>query len=491
MNKKTFSFFSICHQWIGLVGGWFLFIIFISGSISIFDKEITQWMQPELALYSPTKDVSTQALNQAYDSWKEYKDIRKNLIILPSARDPFIRVLHYQDELLQGVVIHPQEGNIIPARATGGGDFIDSLHRHLFIGRSIGGAIVLTIDIAFILILISGIVIYLPTLIKKLFFIYPKPKSLRFKSDLHTLIGIFFLPFLFVIAISGFLFLAPRYLPSTEPKPHISAQHLKKTNADTRPDLFPLLAKAQTYFGAMPSAIVFAKKEIRFMENDEARIARLKNYVAFDRNTMQQTSSSTPPTALSLLNKTLLGIHMVRAGDTILRIVFFLMGIGSSVLVAYGLLLFCNKKRNSVSSNTSMYKQYFYKTVEGINIGIIMGILIALVAFFWLNRLLPISLPQRLHWEITGFFSVFFIILITSILSTTYNKTYLTWISSIGFFSILCLFLPVLDIALCSSYLKAAIFNQHYLYIIMDSAIFFLGLIFLRLFFYIQSIGRK
>lgn len=126
-------------------------------------------MQPELALSSPTREISAQALNQAFISWTEHQNIRKNLIILPSDRDPFIRVLHYQDNILQGVVIHPQQGNVIPIRATGGGEFIDGFHRHLFIGHNIGGAIVLGIGIAFIFVLISGVIIYLPTLIKKAF----------------------------------------------------------------------------------------------------------------------------------------------------------------------------------------------------------------------------------------------------------------------------------------------------------------------------------
>lgn len=493
MNKKAFSFFNICHQWIGLIGGWFLFVIFISGSVSIFSKEITQWMQPELALSAPTREISAQALNQAFINWAEHKDIRKNLILLPSARDPFIRVVYYQDNILQGVVIHPQQGNVIPVRATGGGEFIGSFHRHLFIGNSIGGAIVLGIGIAFIFVLISGVIIYLPTLIKKAFFIYPKPKTLRFKSDLHTIIGFFFLPFLSIMAISGVLFLAPQYLGKMQHFPHFAAQSQKKPTINTdHPNLLPMLTQAETYFKSMPSAIFFFNNEVRFYENEQARIARLKNYIAFDRQTMQVTSTAptkTPP--LSFLNKTLLGIHMVRTGDLALRSLFFLMGIGSALLVACGLLFYTTKKRNSILSNTSKFKQYFYKAIEGVNIGVIMGTLIAMIAFFWINRLLPLSLPHRMGWEISGFFISFFLVLRVSVVAAIYRKTYYAWLTLLAILSALCLFLPAVDGITSFFYLKAAITNQYYLYIVIDGIIFLLGLIFLRLYFFIQGKGVR
>lgn len=450
-------------------------------------------MQPELALDSPTEEISAQALNQAFINWEEHKDFRKNLILLPSTRDPFIRVLHYQDHILQGVTIHPQKGSVIPVRATSGGEFIDSFHRHLFIGRSIGGAIVLGIGIMFVLVLISGVIIYLPTLIKKAFFIYPKPKTLRFKSDLHTIIGLFFLPFLSIMAISGILFLAPRYLPNTQHSTHISTpSHTKKTKENNRPNLLPLLTQAKAHFGSMPSAIVFSKNEVRFFENEQTRIAKLKNYIAFDRKTMQKSSAAPSNlTPLSLLHKTLLGIHMVRAGDILFKSLFFLMGIGSALLVACGLLFYTTKKRNSILSDTSIFKRYFYRAIEGINIGIIMGTLIATIAFFWLNRLLPISLPHRIGWEISGFFISFFLVLRVSVVAAIYRKTYHAWLSLISVLSALCLFLPAVDSITSFSYLKAAITNQYYLYIVMDSIIFLMGLIFLRLYFFIQRKGAR
>lgn len=36
------------HTWTGLIFGWLLFAIFLTGTLSYFKEEITHWMQPEV-----------------------------------------------------------------------------------------------------------------------------------------------------------------------------------------------------------------------------------------------------------------------------------------------------------------------------------------------------------------------------------------------------------------------------------------------------------
>ena len=39
------------HTWSGLVVGWVLFFVFVTGTAGYFNSEITRWMQPELPLH--------------------------------------------------------------------------------------------------------------------------------------------------------------------------------------------------------------------------------------------------------------------------------------------------------------------------------------------------------------------------------------------------------------------------------------------------------
>jgi hypothetical protein len=38
---------STARLWSGLLFGWLLFTVFLTGTLTIFDNEITYWMQPE------------------------------------------------------------------------------------------------------------------------------------------------------------------------------------------------------------------------------------------------------------------------------------------------------------------------------------------------------------------------------------------------------------------------------------------------------------
>ena len=56
------------HTWGGLIVGWLLFVIFLTGSLAVFDQEIDNWMQPEL----PAHHVSDeQAAERALDAFEE------------------------------------------------------------------------------------------------------------------------------------------------------------------------------------------------------------------------------------------------------------------------------------------------------------------------------------------------------------------------------------------------------------------------------------
>lgn len=54
------------HTWTGLVVGWILFFVFLTGTTGYVKDEINRWMQPERPMqqanYAPTAQQLTQAL---------------------------------------------------------------------------------------------------------------------------------------------------------------------------------------------------------------------------------------------------------------------------------------------------------------------------------------------------------------------------------------------------------------------------------------------
>lgn len=50
------------HTWSGLVVGWILFAVFVTGTLSYFRPEISQWMRPELRDAQVAPDAAAKAI---------------------------------------------------------------------------------------------------------------------------------------------------------------------------------------------------------------------------------------------------------------------------------------------------------------------------------------------------------------------------------------------------------------------------------------------
>lgn len=484
MNHTFTHFLKIIHRWVGLIGGWFLFIILISGSLSLFDIEITQWMQPELAIIQP-EPLTSKALNEAYKFWTYHQNSPKNLIILPTQRDPYLRVLHMQDKVMQGKVLDPHKGDLIPVRATAGGFFINAIHKNLFLDRYWGGMIILIVSIILFISILTGITLHYKDFFKNIFNLQLKASPLRVQINYHTTIGFLFTPFLLIIAYSSFSFLSPRYL-STEPTKKIPTQFVEPTKLQTTPpqNLLFSIQQVENYFHNPAHFIFFSSKEIKVIEDISSHLTFDKNYLALDKQTGQITSHSIPATGFQSFKNTLLGIHKARAGGLLMRTINFIMGIGTAFCLACGLLYYTNRYKRK--KNLSKFNYIYHKIIEGTNIGIIMGTLIGFSSYFWINRFIPFIQPNRILYEITTFFTIITFILIYCIYTSFLNRSNKTFKKLLLLLSNICLLLPIIDLITTTTLFKQALLHHNYLYITMDLIICFFGLCFLQLYYYIQ-----
>ena len=83
MNGSFRQSMAWLHTWVGLLLGWLLVAIFITGTSAYFRQEITLWMEPEThdsTLTPNTLDMAVAVLND------KASDARSWDISLPSAR---------------------------------------------------------------------------------------------------------------------------------------------------------------------------------------------------------------------------------------------------------------------------------------------------------------------------------------------------------------------------------------------------------------------
>ena len=474
MHQKTLFLIKSIHRWIGLAGGWFLFIIIISGSLTLFDSEINQWMRPELARVKPAP-LSSKALDNAYKIWTYSQNMPKNLIKLPSSRDPYLYVSYLKGNIKRNIVLDPHEGNIIPVRNTAGASFIVSIHKKLYMNPRYGQFILLIVAFFFILSIITGVILHYKPFIKMLFNLQVKAAPLRQQLNYHTSIGIIFLPFLFIIALSGFLFIIPHYLPS--PHPQSKPENIYKDNLNTlsKQNLLNLVNETERYFNNPAGFIFFTPKEIKIGEANNSHLTSFKNLVGFDKTTGKLTSHSSLSPMFGYPEKVIFGIHMARAGGAIFRTINFILGLGSAFCVAFGLLYYSNRHKNKLFTNKITY--IGYKTIEGINTSVIMGTLIGFISLLWINRFIPFDFPNRIHNEIFLFFTICLLVCIYGFLSAYFNYTNNALKKLMTIFSYLCLLLPIVDLLFNNILIKASLLNGNFLFIKMDGTVFILGIV--------------
>ena len=114
------------HTWAGLILGWLLFAIFLTGTLSFFKNEFNLWMRPEMHGLPRTDAADAQVAQKSVDALvRKAPDVTQWILHLPDDRDPAVNMLWRStgNGRFETLRMNPQTGEPIEARQTRGGDF--------------------------------------------------------------------------------------------------------------------------------------------------------------------------------------------------------------------------------------------------------------------------------------------------------------------------------------------------------------------------------
>jgi len=211
MKKQSFTqSMAWLHTWGGLLLGWALFAIFLTGTLAVFDKEIDGWMRPEVPVYTGSQE---DALQRALGYLQaRHADAPSWNINLPTERSSNLNVSTGEQRRGGGQLLDPVTGEPIIARETAGGGFFFRFHFTLNMPRNIGIWVVGLAAMAMLVALISGIVIHKK--IFKDFFTFRPGKGQRSWLDAHNASGVLLLPFHLMITYTGLVIFFLLYMPA-------------------------------------------------------------------------------------------------------------------------------------------------------------------------------------------------------------------------------------------------------------------------------------
>jgi uncharacterized iron-regulated membrane protein len=216
------TFIGKIHLWLGLASGIVVFIVSVTGCIYVFSKEITEARRKQ-AMYVEHQTTATVPVSQLWEKaqahlgpekkigWANiYNNPKKSWVFYSYQNNPdaityFGMIDHYES-----VYVDPYSGEII-ATYDEKFDFfnvVKFIHWSLLFTTPIGQPIVGWSTLIFVVLLITGLVLWWPKSIrsaKNLFWIswQKSTPGHRKNYDLHNVLGFYSMFFALIIAFTG------------------------------------------------------------------------------------------------------------------------------------------------------------------------------------------------------------------------------------------------------------------------------------------------
>jgi uncharacterized iron-regulated membrane protein len=493
------------HTWVGLVVGWILVFIFITGTVGYFDDEITRWMEPERPLTAThldkgkLLDISQHYLDTNAKNAKEWR------VILPNSRNPNLKVT-WQELPLEGQRRGNSTSKILDTntgfavdnlRDTAGGRTLYRMHYRLHYMPKIAAYWIVGFCTMLMLIaVITGVIFH-----KKIFsdfFTFRAKKGLIGWLDIHNVLSVTAIPFHFMITYSGLVFFISTYmmlsvnigLTETQKNNFIKEVFQRtvpgavevKNSGEHQPlaSLSDMYIESQKYWPE--DTLIYVDVEYPNDKNSRVQFTRWRTDLTYNPDDELFFSGKTgklleiEPKQISIsgqIHRGFISLHEGHFASPIVRWLYLIIGLMGTAMVASGLILWTTKRKSKQIKNTNG-PDFGYRLVEQLNIGTIVGLPIAIALYFWANRLLPLGMESRAEWEVHCLFIGWAVMLIYP----AFRRAILGWFDQLRIAAFVFCFIPVLNFITTDKHLGVTLPAGDWNYASFDLVMLVIGLAF-------------
>ena len=466
------------HTWIGLLFGWLLFAIFLTGTLSYFKNEITQWMQPEIPVHAVDGPASIRVAQEYLQ--RNAAGASRWFVSMPDERAPALSVGWLpagkpgERGSFKRALLDPLTGQEVQARDTRGGEFFFRFHFQLQMPHPWGRWLASAAAMVMLITLITGIIVHKK--IFKEFFTFRPRKGQRSWLDGHNAVGVLALPFHLMITYSSLVIFMYMVMPASILSTYGNAQafynevfpsgRIVKAEGTPAPlpPLAPLFKIADQRWKGDRVGRVFINNpgdvtaSITLSRDDRGSIVPDRGGALTFNGATGELDSEVPPRPLPMLiASAMYGLHVGHFAGPTLRWLYFVFGIAGTAMIGTGLVMWLGKRQ--LKHAKSGVLPFELRLVEVLNIASMAGLMLAVGAFFWANRLLPVGMAGRADWEINVFFAVWGLTLVHALLRTGRQG----WREQLGLGALLFIGVPLLDVLTGNArYLLNAITQGHW-----------------------------
>lgn len=500
------------HSWAGLVAGWILYFMFVTGTLGYFDVEIDRWMSPEQSL--PVQVERNELVETGLTYLQTHASEAVDWVIaLPNDREPSLRVswqMPPEEDAVPGQTEQPYRtqhldvatGEALILRKTGGGQLLYQMHYRLhYLPFLAAFSLVAICTLLMFVGLLTGIIIHKKIFID--FFTLRLNKGQRSWLDAHNLVTVLSLPFQLMITYTGLAFLLSTYMtlivglvygfgPADIQRFTEAAfidHHVEKEAASIPAPLFPIaemLATADEIWGTDVSGNSRVDHFHISHPGDQNSIVSMESispypfaqaaedpHLFFNGATGEVLSAGHAEDAdVTKVGATLFRLHEGNFAKPLVRWLYFLGGLLGIIMIGTGLILWSVKRKQKYEQSNEPIPAG-HRLVERLNIGTLVGLPIAIAAYFLANRILPVELAGREDWEV----HVMFLSWLAMFLYTFMRSPKRAWIEEMILASILFLGLPIVNALTTDRHLAVTLRHEDWALASVDLLFVAMGLI--------------
>jgi uncharacterized iron-regulated membrane protein len=403
LSPHAFTRFWDLHAWAGVLAGLVLFLMFLTGGITLFHEQLEVWEDPLAQRSASAPSELQRSLDGAFTAHGSVPD---DLWFYPPKNGRGEARIGFQDgEVWKDFWIDSKTGQLTPQRERLA-HFIYGLH---FLWHDVTGEWLYyfagILAVAFLLALVTGVLIHLKDILRQFHQFRPAKSRRVLWSDMHKVLGVMGLPFQLMYAYTGaFIVLAPLLLKtftgpvfgwdakraeaiawgsadngSTSPgaaATGLSLDELVARAASVRPDFVP------EYFHLTHHGRSNGVVEVRGHDAGTPRALVKVRLRASDGELLEDARQGE---ASAATQRWINGLHFAYFGGPSLRLLFFLLALASCATILTGNWVWLARRARSRGN----------EVLARLTVGVGAGTWVALGALFLASRLYPLDWAWR------------------------------------------------------------------------------------------------
>ncbi|WBQ16758.1 PepSY-associated TM helix domain-containing protein [Sphingobium yanoikuyae] len=428
------------HGWVGIVAGLALFIAFYAGALTMFEEPLQRWASPPSTLApAPSLERTPELVAKVKAAYPEAaRGYEVNLVIdaahpgRVSWRAPGGKrgehgggATYFASLAKDGALqVEKQQRSQVA-------NFIDVLHQQvgLPLPHWLAMPIMGGISLLYVIAMISGIAVLLPSLVSDLFALRIGRNVKRMWLDLHNLLGLMSLPFHIIIALTAVVFAFHDEFYGAQRMAFSDAANRARplTRAEASIDGTPTITPIEIVQrlkeqapGFTPHQIVYGQgggilPALRVQGSDPRYGQRGPTYgiAGLDPNTAQIIDRNYMPGMQDGWAATTTGLftlHFGSFGGYPIRWTYFFMGLAGAFLFYTGNLLWVEsrrkRERRSGAVQQTRATRILGALTAGVPLGCVAGIAVTLAAAKLLGPVATYGLHSAVYYSVFAAFTI-------------------------------------------------------------------------------------